>query len=101
MKIDPAWKEEEKRQSQELSDLIQDVINDYGIRLKSEGRMPTMNALAGALVAVQGSMLAAIEDPRHRKALRQVMERTLPRAIAEMLGKAGNAEVIVLGGVRQ
>lgn len=88
---------EEQRQSKELADLIQAVINDYGRKVKADGRMPIMNALAGALTSVQGGMLASIEDPRIRKMLRHAMERHLPKAIAESLGRTGKAEIVYLG----
>ncbi|MDR7220324.1 hypothetical protein [Aminobacter aminovorans] len=101
MTSEAAWKIEEARQSQELCDAIQSVINEHGLRLKSEGRVPIMNAVASALVSVQGGMLAAIEDPRHRKALRNAMERNLPRAIAQMMGRSGKAEVFNIRGPKQ
>lgn len=101
MTSEASWKIEEARQSQGLCDAIQSVINEHGQRLKNEGRVPIMNAVASALVSVQGGMLAGIEDPRHRKALRNAMERELPRAIAQMLGRAGKAEIVVVGGRKQ
>lgn len=94
---DPRWKEEEKRQARELTEMFQNAIDEHGRMMREAGRPPIMNALAGALVTIQAGMLASIEDPRHRKALRKIMEKELPRALAEArIG--GYAQTIVVGG---
>ena len=91
------WKEEERLQAQELADIIQSAIHEHGRKMCEAGRPPLMNAVAGALVTVQAGMLASVEDPRHRKALRKSMENALPRALAEARTSA-YAQTVVVGG---
>lgn len=95
------WRDEEGRQRDELFDAINDAIYAHGLKLKSEGRMPIMNALAGALVSAQAGMLAAIEDRRHREAMIKAMERELPKALAHFEGRTGKAQTLIIGGRRQ
>lgn len=68
---------EEQRQVQAMAQAIHDAINECGRQFSP----PMMNAVAGALVTVEASILATL-DPRSRKALRQAMERGRPRALA-------------------
>ncbi|MBZ3691031.1 hypothetical protein [Phyllobacterium calauticae] len=89
------WKDEQDRQSQDLLEIIQREINEYGKSLKSEGKAPMLNAVAGALVSAMGAVLASVDDRRIRKELRRVMDRGLPRAIAAHEGHVGSAEIIV------
>lgn len=95
------WKAEQDRQAQELAEIINDAIRTYADLLIANGRQPMLNAVASALVTIEGDTLAAIEDPRHRKAMRKSMETALPQAIAKALGKAGRAQVVVVGGRKQ
>lgn len=92
-----AWRDEEQRQAQELSDLLQAQINEHGSRLKADGRVPLLNAVAGALVTVTGAMLASVEDRRIRKELRRVMDRGLSRTIAATEGHGGSVQIIRQG----
>jgi hypothetical protein len=71
---------EEQRQAQAMAEAIHDAINECGRQFSP----PMMNAVAGALVAVEANILATL-DPRSRKALRQAMERGRPSALAEAL----------------
>lgn len=95
---DATWKAEERGQAQILAEVIQGAIDEAGRTLL--GSTPILNAVAGALVTVEAGMLASIEDPRHRKALRKAMERALPEAIATARVH-GHPQVIDIGGVRQ
>jgi hypothetical protein len=102
VKGDTAWQAEERAQAQRLGDIIQKAIQDDGLAIAAEGRAPMLNAVAGALVNVEAAMLAAIPDPRNRKALRQAMERARPRALAEAMTRDnGKVQVITIGGVKQ
>lgn len=101
MKSEASWKAEMERQSEELLEAINDAIFAHGMKLKSEGRLPIMNALAGALVSAQACMLAAIEDPHDRKRMIKSMECELPKAIAHFKGRTGKASTIIVGGSRQ
>lgn len=89
------WKAEQDRQAKELGQILAHEIEGYGRRPLSEGRQPILNAVASALVAVTGSMLASVEDRKSRKALRRAIENGLPSAIADHEGKSGRAQVIV------
>ncbi|MCM2472115.1 hypothetical protein HGO38_01320 [Rhizobium sp. CG5] len=92
------YKTEERRQAKILTDAINETIMATARTFEA----PIMNALASALVANEAAMLASIEDPRHRKAMRKVMDDTRPRALAEAMTKNhGKAQVITLGGIRQ
>jgi len=71
---------EEQRQVQAMAQAIHDAINACGDQFST----PMMNAVAGALVTVEASILATL-DPRTRKALRQAMERGRPRALKAAL----------------
>jgi hypothetical protein len=71
---------EEVRQVQAMAEAMHDAINACGKQFS----LPMMNAVAGALVTVEASILATL-DPRTRKALRQAMERGRPRALAAAL----------------
>jgi hypothetical protein len=102
VKGDTAWQAEERAQAQRLADIIQKTIQEDGLAIAAEGRAPILNAVAGALVNVEAAMLASIADPRHRKALRQAMERSRPRALAEAMTRGhGTAQVINLGALKQ
>lgn len=89
---------ERDRQTQELTTAIDKAIQEFGRATRAAGKAPLLNAVAGAIVTVQGGILASVEDPRIRKALRREMERLLPRAIKEASGRAGETEVIFMGG---
>lgn len=71
---------EESRQAQAMAEAIHSAVNECGKQFSP----PMMNAVAGALVMVEASILATL-DPPTRKALRQAMERARPRALAEAL----------------
>ncbi|WP_421912753.1 hypothetical protein [Mesorhizobium sp.] len=88
------WKSEQDRQSQELSQILQREITEFGKRLAAEGHQPMLNAVASALVSVTGSMLASVKDRRIRKELRRVMDRGLPQAIAAHEDRTGSVEVV-------
>lgn len=96
---DRNWKEEEQRQAQELADMLQSAIHEHGRMMLEAGRPPILNAVAGAIVTVQAAMLAAIEDPRLRKAMRKKMDNTLPRALTEARTRTRSyAQTVVVGG---
>lgn len=92
---------ERDRQTQDLTEAIDKVIQDYGRSLRSQGKAPMLNAVAGALTSIQGGIIASVEDRRIRKMLRKEMERLLPAAIAAAEGRSGKAEVIYMGGTVQ
>lgn len=94
-----AWKSEEARQAQVLTDAIDAAIRETGKQFDA----PMINAVCGAIVTVQAQVLASIADPHHRKEMRKAMERALPRALAEAIarGGSGNCQVVVVGGPRQ
>lgn len=93
-----AWKAEEQRQAQIMSEAINKAIQDTAKQFDA----PIMNALAGAIVTVEASMLASIGDHKARKALRKVMDATRPRALAEaMTRNNGKVQIVTLGGIRQ
>lgn len=97
-KQNDAFKAEESRQAKIIADAINEAIMATGQTFET----PIMNAVAGALVANEAAILASIEDPKHRKALRKAMEDARPRAFAEaMTRNHGKAQVITLGGIRQ
>lgn len=73
---------EGQRQAEVMADAIFAAINECGKQFSP----PMMNAVAGALVAVEANILATL-DPRSRKALRQAMQRDRPIALAEALTK--------------
>jgi hypothetical protein len=88
------WKVEQDRQADELSMLIQGAIDDFGKRCLEHGRQPMLNAVASALISVEGAMLASVTDRRIRKELRRVMDRGLVQAIAAYEGKSGSVPLI-------
>lgn len=93
-----AWQAEEERQAQILAQAISAAIHETAKQFDA----PIMNAVAGALVSAQASMLSAVADPHNRKELRKAMERSLPKALAEAITRGnGTCQVVVLGGVRQ
>jgi hypothetical protein len=97
-----AWSEEQRAQAERLAATIRDAIEQDGKALVAEGRVPMLNAIASALVAVEASMLAVVADRRHRKALRESMERERPRALAKALARDhGTVQVINTGAAKQ
>ncbi|RAI34771.1 hypothetical protein [Rhodoplanes serenus] len=76
-------RQEEQRQSTIFAEAMQRAIDKVGAELDS----PMLNAVAGAIVGVEAAMLAAVADPRMRKALRRAMDQSRPRALAEALAK--------------
>lgn len=88
-----AYRREQSRQTQMLSDAIQKAITDTAQSFNA----PMMNAVAGALVAAQGELLASIPR-KHRKAMQAAMEKQLPKALARSLKTAKTAQTVVLGG---
>ncbi|QRI63446.1 hypothetical protein JQ506_21985 [Shinella sp. PSBB067] len=89
------WRAEQDRQAKELGEILAREIEEFGQRLLSSGRQPILNAVASAIVAVTGSMLASVQDRKSRKALRRAIENGLPSAIADHEGKSGHAQIIV------
>ncbi len=88
---------EQKRQTQAL--IV--AMNRAAMETAKEFDVPMMNALAGALVALQAEMLSKVAAGRTRKLLRDAMERGLNRQIKKAEQGATLAEVIVLGGSTQ
>jgi len=91
------WKDEQEQQTQELTEIIQRSIDDYGKRLLGEGRQPTLNAVGGALASAIGAMLASVNDRRVRKALRKSIDDALPQAIAAHEGRMGHTRIVTIG----
>ncbi len=90
-------KAEEQRQARILTDAIHDTIMETAKQFDH----PMMNALAGALISNEASMLASVKDARVRKALRKVMDATRPRALAEAMQRdTGTAQIVVMGGIK-
>lgn len=92
---------ERERQTQELCEALDKVINDFGAAVVASGRVPMLNAVAGALVTIQGTVLASVDDARIRKNLRREMEKLLPRAIAAASGGAVKTQVHYMTDKRQ
>ncbi|HTV68073.1 MAG TPA: hypothetical protein VMF90_05995 [Rhizobiaceae bacterium] len=92
---------EQDRQTNEIYKILSDAVAAHGRKLQSEGRMPIANAVASAVVMMQGELLAGCADRRHRKALRNAMDRMLPEAIAACEGKVGRVGVYNVGARRQ
>lgn len=84
--MQPPDKLEIERQSTILAQAIQNTIEQIGATLTAQGGQPTMNAVAGALVSVEATMLAAIPSPA-RKALRKAMDKMQPQALAAAISK--------------
>lgn len=93
-----AWKAEEQRQSQIFSDAMQNAINAAAAGLRTSGKQPIMNALAGAFVSVEAAFLAALSDNRSVKAVRAAMDKARPRALAIARERnPGKAQSIIVG----
>ncbi|WP_420584925.1 hypothetical protein [Ruegeria sp.] len=88
-----AYRREQARQTQLLTEAIDKAITDTS----SDFAMPMLNAVAGALVAVQGHVLASAPR-KHRKALQAAMEKQLPKAIASAKGRVSTAQTATIGG---
>lgn len=84
-------RQEEARQAQILADAIDKTIRETAEQFET----PMMNAVAGALVTVQGHMLASVPT-EHRKAMRKAMEKRLPAAIAQAKPKSIACKTITL-----
>jgi hypothetical protein len=89
----PKFKTELDRQTQILTDAINEAI----MNAAEQFSVPMMNALAGALVTVQGRMLSSVPAGPTRKALRNSMENALSRAIVVAQGSAGTCLVVTIG----
>ena len=87
------FKAEQDRQTQLLVDAISEAIN----KAAEQFPVPMMNALASALVTVQGRILASVPAGPARKALRKAMEDGVSRAILAAQGTQGTCEVVMLG----
>lgn len=95
-----AWKAEQRRQAQLFADAVQAAIDQTGAQLRAAGHPPILNALAGGLAGVVGTMLASVADPRHRKVMRKQFEAALPQAIAQAR-VGGFAETVIIGRCQQ
>lgn len=93
-----AWKAEEQRQVQILTDAINTAIQETAKQFDA----PMMNALAGALITNEAAMLASVDNSAARKALRKAMDKMRPIALANAMARNhGKAQIITIGGVRQ
>ena len=86
-------KTEERRQAQALAEAIQAAIQ----YTSSTFDPPMLNAVAGAIVTVEATMLAAIPDAASRKALRKAMEASRPVALSDALGRIAPCTPIRMG----
>ncbi|ATG35937.1 hypothetical protein PhaeoP23_01795 [Phaeobacter piscinae] len=93
MSAKEAYRREQSRQTQIITDAINKAITDTATQFET----PMMNAVAGALVAAQGHMLASVPKA-HRKAMQSAMAKQLPRAIASAKGSASIAQTVTIGG---
>lgn len=76
-------KEEEQRQCAVLARAMHIVISEAS----REFDPPMLNAVAGALVSIEASVLASISDPHLRKTLRKSMEDQRPVALAHAMAE--------------
>src|SRR5207244_964082 len=91
-------KAEEARQSQILADAIHKAIIQTGEQFE----VPILNAVGGALATNIAEVLASIPDRRHRKMLRDHLDRAVSHALAQTATRPmAPVETIIVGGVRQ
>ncbi len=93
-----AWKDEERRQAQLLSDAVNDAIVKNGAALSAAGTAPILNAVFGALAINAAHALAAIGDRRTRRAMRDAFERAIDEEMKrEIERNPAKAETFVIG----
>lgn len=71
------WKAEEQRQTTILYKAISNCVDE----ISKQFEVPTMNALAGAIVAMTASALLSVPAGKPRKQLSEMMDRALARAM--------------------
>lgn len=73
------------RQCEELYNAFNIAIGQYIQYLTANDRVLEGNAVAGAIVGVQVSLLSTIPDPKRRQKLRQAMNHKLNRNLPIVL----------------
>lgn len=85
MTLSEDLKQEQQRQVQIMAEAITEAIEKTGLQFQT----PMLNAVAGALVSVEASVLASLPDRKTRKALQDTMNRARPKAREAALASSG------------
>ena len=86
------WKAEEQRQVQ----ILYDAMNKAMIETGKQFDAPLLNAAAGAVSMLHAGILSSVAPGRHRKMLREMMERAVNRGVRQD-ESSGRAQVVIIG----
>lgn len=90
------YKDEQRRQT----NIICEAMTDAMTNCHKQFEAPMINAVIGALVGIEVTILSSISDGRARKAMIETMEKERRIALRHALKKTKtmNIETVVLGG---